>query len=194
MFEERKKKALEKLNEAIKNKKVDKPIKDFLIKINEYKNVYTTSSCAGRIVVLVDKGSKKDSFFAGKWHDLIKAEIVWNKIVEYSKENLVWLKQEPFILHIVCKKLKDAANIIKIARDVGFKHSGIISIKKEKIVCEINGIDRVEIPAVINGKIVISRDFFYDLIDFMNSKLLRNKCLREKFFENLFKYLDYSNK
>ena len=194
MFEERKKKALEKLNEAIKNKKVDKPIKDFLIKINEYKNVYTTSSCAGRIVVLVDKGSKKDSFFAGKWHDLIKAEIVWNKIVEYSKENLVWLKQEPFILHIVCKELKDAANIIKIARDVGFKHSGIISMKKEKIVCEINGIDRVEIPAVINGKIVISKDFFYDLIDFMNSKVLRNKYLREKFFENLFKYLDYSNK
>jgi tRNA wybutosine-synthesizing protein 3 len=194
MFEERKKKALEKLNEAIKNKEVDEPIKNFLIKINEYKNVYTTSSCAGRIIVLVDKGSKKDSFFAGKWHDLVKAEIVWNRIVEYSKESLVWLKQEPFILHIVCKKLKDAANIIKIARDVGFKHSGIISMKKEKIVCEINGIDRVEIPAVINGKIVISKDFFYDLIDFMNSKLLRNKYLREKFFENLFKYLDYSNK
>jgi tRNA wybutosine-synthesizing protein 3 len=194
MFEERKKKALEKLNEAIKNREVDEPIKDFLIKINEYKNVYTTSSCAGRIIVLVDKGSKKDSFFAGKWHDLIKAEIVWSRIVEYSKENLVWLKQEPFILHIVCKKLKDAANIIKIARDVGFKHSGIISMKKEKIVCEINGIDRVEIPAVINGKIVISKDFFYDLIDFMNSKLLRNKYLREKFFESLFKYLDYSNK
>jgi len=194
MFEERKKKALEKLNEAIKNREVDEPIKDFLIKINEYKNVYTTSSCAGRIIVLVDKGNKKDSFFVGKWHDLVRAEIVWNRIVEYSKESLVWLKQEPFILHIVCKKLKDAANIIKIARDVGFKHSGIISMKKEKIVCEINGIDRVEIPAVINGKIVISKDFFYDLIDFMNSKLLRNKYLRERFFESLFKYLDYSNR
>jgi len=190
MFEEKKKRALEKLNEAIKNREVDEPIKNFLIKINEYKNVYTTSSCAGRIIVLVDKGSKKDSFFAGKWHDLVRAEIVWNKIVEYSKESLVWLKQEPFILHIVCKHLKDATNIVRIARNVGFKHSGIISMKKEKIVCEINGIDRVEIPVIINGKIIVSKEFFNDLIDFLNSKLLRNKMLREKFFENLFKYLD----
>ena len=194
MFEKRKEIALKKLDEAIKNREVDEPIKDFLLKINQYKNVYTTSSCAGRIIILVDKGNKKDSFFAGKWHNLVKAEIVWNKIIDYSKESLVWLKQEPFILHIVCKHLKDAINIVKIARDVGFKHSGIISMKKEKIVCEINGIDRVEIPVIINGKIIISKEFLNDLIDFMNSKLLRNKYLREKFFENLFKYLDYSNK
>ncbi|MEM0480911.1 MAG: hypothetical protein QXQ14_01870 [Candidatus Aenigmatarchaeota archaeon] len=193
MFEERKRKALEKLEKAIKLNEVDEPIKDFLIKVNSYPDVYTTSSCAGRIIVLVDKGNKKDSFFAGKWHDLVKAEFVWKRIIEYSRESLVWLKQEPFILHIICKHLKDAREIIRIARDVGFKHSGIITIKKERIVCEINGIDRVEIPVIINGKLTVNKEYFQDLIDFMNSKLLRNKTLRERFIERLIYYLEHKS-
>ncbi|MCC6013911.1 MAG: hypothetical protein LM593_06040 [Candidatus Verstraetearchaeota archaeon] len=194
MFENRKKQIVKKLNEAIRDGKVDYSIIDHLLKINEFEDIYTTSSCAGRVIVLVDRGGKKYSFFAGKWHDFVNSEEIWSKIIQYSNEKLVWLKQEPFILHIICKKLRDAVKIIRIARDVGFKHSGIISMKKERIVCEINGIDRVEIPVIIDGKIIINKEYLNNLVNYINFKLSRNKTLREEFFKRIFDYLSNKSK
>jgi tRNA wybutosine-synthesizing protein 3 len=194
MFENRKKEIIKELNEAIKKGRVDSSIVNYLLRINEFEDIYTTSSCAGRVIVLIDGGSKKNSFQVGKWHDIVSSEDIWNKIIQYSNEKLVWLKQEPFILHIICKKLIDAIKIIRIARGIGFKHSGIISMKKERIVCEINGIDRIEIPVIINRKIIINKEHLDNLVDLINFKLSRNRILREEFFKKLFDYLNNKSK
>ncbi|MEM5820175.1 MAG: hypothetical protein QW678_00790 [Candidatus Aenigmatarchaeota archaeon] len=194
IFKERKKSAIRNLLEAIKNNEVDKPIEKELLKINEYEIVYSTSSCAGRIALLVDKGNKKDSFFIGKWHEKVNAEEIIKNLKENIKNDLIWFKQEPFIIHLVFPKIKFARDVLKIARDVGFKHSGIISLKKEKIVLEVTGLDRIDFPIVINSEFTISLENFIKIVDLANSKMIRNAILRQKFFKYFFEYLEKNSK
>jgi len=73
-FLENKKNALQKLDKAKIENKVDigiLPILDIINSLNEY---YTTSSCFGRIVLLELPviGDKKNAKFIGKWHRTIK--------------------------------------------------------------------------------------------------------------------------
>ncbi|MEM5828082.1 MAG: hypothetical protein QW197_01080 [Candidatus Aenigmatarchaeota archaeon] len=188
IFQERKKAAIKKLFEAIERNEVDLPIKDVLIELNKFDLVYSTSSCAGRIALLVDKGSKKDSYFIAKWHDVVNFQDVIKELKRDMNHELIWFKQEPFIIHLVFPKIKYAIDVVRIARDVGFKHSGIISAKKEKIVVEITGLDRIDFPIIINSELTISLESFSKIVDLANSKLIRNKMLRNRFFEKLFEY------
>lgn len=193
-FKERKKHAINKLFEDIKNNIVDLPIRDLLLKLNEYEIIYSTSSCAGRIALLVDKGNKKDSYFIGKWHEKVSAEEIIKNLKNNINNELIWFKQEPFIIHLVFPELKFARDVLRIARDIGFKHSGIISLKREKIVLEVTGLDRIDFPIVVNSELTISLENFIKIVDLANSKLIRNAILRNKFFEKLFEYLEKNSK
>lgn len=194
IFKERKKAAIKKLLDAIKNNEVDAPIKNDLLKLNEFEIIYSTSSCAGRIALLVDKGNKKDSFFIGKWHDIVKTEEIVKRLKDHINNELIWFKQEPFIIHLVFPRSIYAYKVLKIARDVGFKHSGIISKRKEKVVLEINGIDRIDFPIVINSELTISLENLNKIVDLANAKLMRNASLRRRFFIEIFNYLDKVSK
>lgn len=194
IFKEKKKTAIKKLIEDIKHNKIDKPIEKELLKINEYEIIYSTSSCAGRIILLVDKGNKKDSYFIGKWHEKVSAEEIIENLKNNINNELIWFKQEPFIIHLIFPKLKFAMDVLKIARDIGFKHSGIISLKKERIVLEVTGLDKIDFPIVINSELTISLENFVKIVDLANSKLIRNSVLRNKFFEKLFEYLEKNSK
>jgi len=190
VFKERKEKMYKRLLEEIDKGMVDKPIINQLLKINEYDLVYSSSSCAGRIALLVDKGNKRDSYFIARWHELVKFEEVVKELKKDMYHELIWFKQEPFILHLVFPKLKFALDVLKIARNIGFKHSGIISAKKEKIVLEITGLDRIDFPIVINSELTISLEKFSKIVDLANAKLIRNSKFRERFFEEFFKYAE----
>lgn len=194
IFKEKKKTAIKKLIEDIKHNKIDKPIEKELLKINEYEIIYSTSSCAGRIILLVDKGNKKDSYFIGKWHEKVSAEEIIEDLKNNINNELIWFKQEPFIIHLIFPKLKFAMDVLKIARDIGFKHSGIISLKKERIVLEVTGLDKIDFPIVINSELTISLENFVKIVDLANSKLIRNSVLRNKFFEKLSEYLEKNSK
>ncbi|MEM5831712.1 MAG: hypothetical protein QXS69_00605 [Candidatus Aenigmatarchaeota archaeon] len=194
IFKERKKIAIRKLLDAIKNKEVDQPIEKELLRLNEYEIVYSTSSCSGRIALLVDKGNKKDSYFIAKWHKTVAPKDVIESLKKDMNHELIFFKQEPFIIHLVFPKLRIARDVLTIAREVGFKHSGIISMKKEKIVLEITGLERIDFPIVINSELVISLENFSKIVDLANSKLVRNEKMRNVFFSKLFEYLDKNYK
>ncbi len=49
----------------------DKKISNLCKKINSLKNYYTTSSCSGRIVLMVDQNKKAKGLFIKVYHDLI---------------------------------------------------------------------------------------------------------------------------
>ena len=86
-------------------------------------------------------------------------------------------------MHIVCKNLKDAIKILKLCRKHGLKHSGIISMKKEKIVVEVNGLDYLQVPLFEN----MDENYLKKLIEVANQKLRRNKERRDKFLSELLK-------
>jgi len=186
---------MKKLEEHIKEGKVDKEILHILNLINSLDNYFTTSSCAGRIVLIKtpEDLKKQENVFLFKSHQIVKFEDIWNIILEnYKKYENIWFKQEPFIIHVVCKDLKSANELLKISSKVGLKHSGIISLKKNKIVVEIIGNEKIETIVSKNGRILVNEEYLKELVNEANKKLLRSRVYMGRLYYELIKYFRFS--
>jgi len=184
-FEKEKKDVLGKKDKS-KKQDIDKDIRPLFDLINSLPNYYTTSSCAGRILVLsIPKDYRKDKvgwLFAS--HDAvefknIKEALGGNKI----KGKDIWFREESIILHVCCRTLDDANKMIDIARDIGFKRSGIISLKK--IMLEIMSTEHIHVPVVLNGRLLIDDKYLKILVWEANKKLKRTKDKIKRFYSGL---------
>jgi len=183
---------IKKLEEHIREGKVDKEILHLLNLINSLDNYFTTSSCAGRIVLIktLEDLKKQEDVFLFKSHQTVKFEDIWKVILEnYKKYENIWFKQEPFIIHIACKDLKSANELLKISSKVGLKHSGIISLKKNKIVIEIIGNEKIETIVSKNGRILINEEYLKELVNEANKKLLRSRVYMGKLYYDFIRYI-----
>ena len=179
MWEERKKRVLA----ALKCRKdVDELVVPILDKLNSSPDYYTTSSCAGRInIIEVDTfGEKKNAVFLGTWHGMVTFNEVLAAL-EKRKGRQVWLKSEPPIIHIRCRDLKPAEELLKIAYAAGFKYSSIKSLKKGVLV-EINSSERLELPLAEGEKLLVTEDYLCYLTEIANKKIEKShsKLLRLK--------------
>lgn len=153
--------------------KWDEKIKSLCEKINKKENYYTTSSCSGRIIVMIDKEKKGPDLFKFFSHDLITLEYFLRCLPkEIAKLNLKF-KQEPCILHVSCKNLKDAYIFLEKAKLAGWKNSGIIS-KEKRLVVEINGTEKLEFPLMLKGKMLVNDKFLELIIKKSNENLKKS--------------------
>ncbi|MFH1327147.1 MAG: tRNA wybutosine-synthesizing 3 family protein [archaeon] len=172
MFNTRKKDILLKLDKSSKGD-WDKKIAPLCNKINKMKNYYTTSSCAGRVVVLVDKEKKEPGSFLFVSHDLLNYKKLKNALNKVNYSKLVKFKQEPCILHVACRTFKDAEVLLKKAQLAGWKRSGIIS-HKNKFVCELLSTEKLEFPLMNKGKILVDDDFLELVVKKSNENLKKS--------------------
>ena len=172
-FNNRKKNALVKLDSALKNHQVDRLVIPLLEKINSTSDYFTTSSCAGRIVVLQlpEIGNKKKAVFLGRWHRTVNVEEVSEALDSYT-EGQVWLLTQPPIFHIGCKSITAANELMKLGISSGFKHSGIRSISSQ-ITVELQSTERMDMPLGSNGKQVIESEKISFLVDQANTSITR---------------------
>lgn len=181
VFKTDKKKAMNKFTKALEKGEVDKPIINLLKFINSLPDFYTTSSCAGRIILLHEFGKRKiDNKFILKEHEKIDL----NKFLKINLKEMkgrIWLKQEPFIIHIVSRTLKNAREMLSLGLESGLKHSGIFVFKLERYILELNGTQNLSVPVAEKGKFLITRDYFLYLLKLADQKLQKNKETREKF-------------
>ncbi|HIQ51128.1 MAG TPA: hypothetical protein EYH54_04110 [Nautiliaceae bacterium] len=189
-FEEEKKKVLFEYKNALKKGLVDKKIVKILDLINRNPYYYTTSSCSGRISLDIEGNKKKEHFWIFKSHKIIKEKDL-KKVLDFALEknlNNLFLKVDSFILHVVCKNLDFAKKILNIAQNLGLKRSGIIQLDK-KILVEILGLDRLEIPLLIDKDLVINLNVLDKVVFLVNKKLIRNWERLEIFYLSLKKEL-----
>lgn len=191
-FEEDKGKALRKFKKALEKKEVDEPIIYLLKLINSLDDYYTTSSCAGRVILLHEFGTRKiDTNFIIKEHDkidisgLLSKELL-NEIFSNGFRGRIWLNQEPFIIHIVARNLERGIEMLNLGLKAGLKHSGIFVFKKGRYILELNGTQQMSVPIFDQGKILISKSYFIYLLKLSNQKLQKNKEMRKR-FESLVK-------
>ncbi|KAH0513102.1 tRNA wybutosine-synthesizing protein 3-like protein [Microtus ochrogaster] len=85
--------------------------------LNSREEFFTTSSCAGRILLL-------DGMAA----------------LQGATSSAV-LKFEPFILHVQCRTLQDAQTLHSVAIDSGFRNSGITVGKRGKTMLSDGALD-----------------------------------------------------
>lgn len=186
-FEKEKKDFLGKLDKSKKGT-VDEQIIKLLDTINSKEGFYTTSSCAGRIL-LVEIGMKKDdSRFIFSAHRKVRAEEILAALNQKTKDKVV-LQQQNIILHIACKDIGRAKEILECSKAIGLKHTGIISITPRRIIIEIRNPVGMSLTVKQYGKTIISEDYLRLIIAEMNEKLEENYRKLEKLNSSLKKLL-----
>ena len=114
VFEEQKIKQLSRTDKSNIGK-IDGKIKDLCKKLNKKKQYYTTSSCAGRIVLLKAVNKKIKDAFLFRIHRKISFKELKKVLEDISKKynEKVEFQQTSCILHVACESLEDAFNLVK---------------------------------------------------------------------------------
>ena len=180
-FEKEKKGCLSKIDKSKKGS-IDNKIKKLVDYINSLPNYYTTSSCSGRILLIIrpKSGKKCDVNFLLASHDKVSFKEI-KLCLENIPEQDLWFRQESMILHVACRTIEYAQKILDLSTLAGFKHSGIITTRK-KIVVEIIGSEQFDTIIAKHGKLFISDEYLRLLINEANSKLEINSRKIKKFY------------
>jgi tRNA wybutosine-synthesizing protein 3 len=133
-----------------------------------------------------------------KWwyvsHELTTFDAVWDALQDLPQER-VWLRQENLIFHIACRTLEDAERLLKIARDIGLRRSGIIA-DSNVIIVEICSTERMDVPLAEKGKLLVDREYIQFIVDIANEKFLKGrerlKKLEEEIRQQLHNQCDHS--
>lgn len=189
-FEKDKQNILSKKDKSAKGS-VDKEIQDLCNKINSLENYYTTSSCAGRIVVikLPESGRKNEAEWLFVSHSpvtLADVRAVLDKPDKIPDEE-VWFKFEPFILHVACRDIEAANKMLQIIHETGLKRAGIISLSK-KLIIEIIGNEHIAAPLARKKELLINEKYLQELVFSANAMMGKNLENIKKLEEKLIKF------
>lgn len=163
---------------------IDELIRPLVDMINNSKYYYTTSTCSGRVTLIekpIDKpGIKKGSKFVYNTHEEIDPD-TFNLLLEtYTQKNdeetSLWLKFEPFILHIQCFNLDKAKILLNIALEVGCRNSGITTGKDDKFMVAIRSTSSMEVPIHCGSRFLLGMDYTDFLREECGRRLVENKC------------------
>ncbi len=154
------------LTKQDKSKKgdIDEKVIPLLKTINAQENYYTTSSCSGRAYLWTGTGKKNETEWIKVSHELITEDFFEIKPVSGA----VWLRVEPFILHVACKEVEAANLLLEKAKTI-YKKSCILSASN-KILVEIRGSEFIEMPLYRDGKLLYQEELEW-LIVTINQKL-----------------------
>ena len=177
-FELDKKNILGKIDKSQKGE-IDSGIQELVDLINSKEEYYTTSSCAGRIVIIeIPESGRKDE---AKWLLVKHGPVTIEEIKDSLKSDKdVWLKEEGMILHVCCKSIENAEKLVNLAKNSGFKRTGMITVNKRYVV-EIVSTENVSTILAKKGKILVEDTYLSVLVDECNKKLLKNKEKIDKF-------------
>lgn len=184
-----KERALQSLDKACYEEKIDKGILPILNLINNSKECFTSSSCAGRVVLLEipNIGDKKEAKFLGKWHRTIDVNELFSA-ARKAKIGQIWLLSQSPIIHITAKTNEAADKLLKMAIACGFKHSGLKSLGR-KIVVEVCSTERLDAPVGKDGVLFCDKEHLELLTNISNEILKKSAQKLQKFEEKLRKDL-----
>ncbi len=140
------KSALAGLENAKKEGKADEKAFALMDAVNALDNYVTTSSCSGRVMLLSLKKHKKDAKMQGRWHGKIRGKEIEDAILKYDKGEKLWLKAEPFILHVACRDIESGIKMLKACKNAGVKRFGLQAMKDNRCMIEIIGTGKMDIP------------------------------------------------
>lgn len=178
-FPNRKKTYLAKLDKSKKGE-LDKRVIPLLNLINFQKDYFTTSSCSGRVVLWQGSGKKNETRWLKVSHDLIEEDFFH----DLSKEkDLVWLRLEPFIMHVCCQNLESASRLLFNAKKF-FKKSSLLSFRN-KIIVEIKGSEFLEFPLLKDRQFLLKKENLPFLTRLVNKKLHQVHRKIDLFYQSL---------
>ncbi|XP_004410886.1 PREDICTED: tRNA wybutosine-synthesizing protein 3 homolog isoform X2 [Odobenus rosmarus divergens] len=142
---------------------VDEDVVELVQLLNGREPYFTTSSCAGRIILL-------DGDING---------------FEVQKQNRCWL----LVTHKPC--VKD--DVHSVAIDSGFRNSGITVGKRGKTMLAIRSTHGLEVPLSHKGKLMVTEEYIDFLLKIANQKMEENKKRIERLYNCLQHALEKEN-
>lgn len=98
-------------------------------------------------------------------------------------DETIWLRFEPFILHVACRSLLAASNLMAAARPA-FKNVGLTTWKDSRYLVAIWGDEGLEMPLCTRDKVELHNDASW-LADLVNERHERNWSKIERFCLNV---------
>ncbi|MDD3975846.1 MAG: hypothetical protein PHN22_01610 [Candidatus ainarchaeum sp.] len=174
------------LLKAISENKADLLIIPFLLEITKIPDIFTSSSCAGRIMLLStdENESKKVSHFHKRFHRVVTFDEIKSALNEDTSGE-IWLKAEPFIFHFGAKDYIKAKEILDFCQQFGLKKSGIIASNEGKFIIEVTYTQFMALP-VKKDNLILVDDFYLNLIVSKANTKMELNFKRLKYFENAF--------
>jgi len=170
-FDLKKKATLKKLDYYLENQEVDPPAIPIIQYINMHPDLFTTSSCSGRVLVLIDREKKIDSEKYLTFHRKISLE----DLKDLPEDSI--LRVEPFIFHIEARDIDIASEFLQRARLVGIKRGGMTKVKIGYFI-EIMG--NVCFSAPVKNLIIDE-----SLIKHINMLMTRNEKMLNRFYNSI---------
>ncbi len=173
MFEKGKDAALSRKDRSKKGE-IDHGIKPAIDIINRLEDFYTTSSCSGRIVLQKEPASARKKDFEWIYVSHSEPDIPEMKMMlaDLPMET-VWLRMEPFILHVCARDMESAERLMDVLRGAGLQHSGIMTTRK-RIMLEATGNEHMDVPIARWKKLLISGSYLEFLAGQAGRKLAGN--------------------
>ena len=177
--------ALKSLEKAIRESKVDEDMIEILEIINKERNLFTTSSCSGRIVVIEVPypGAKPGARFLGKWHRKISKKDI-HEALERADRGYIMFMVHPPIIHLIASNQDSAQRILKVGLSSGFKNSGMRAFRG-KIVIELRSTERMDVLIGKDGKLMVSEEYLEIMCEMANLMLEKGKKKLDIFKKNM---------
>ncbi len=189
VFEKKRERALKKFEKDLELRKVDKELVDFLTKFNKKKDCFTTSSCAGRILLLktakIEK--KQPKAFVFKSHEKVRFEDVEKAFDSWRNDGILWLKLDSFILHICCRNMETAKMVLIAKERAGVKRGGVFYFGNDRVMVELIGTQKMQVPVKKDGEAMIDKKYLEYLVKKANEKLEINKTQMKELLNELLK-------
>lgn len=172
-FLKAKERAMDALGKAMESGEVDGGALPIIEKLNGIEEFFTTSSCSGRIVIMEtpSPGNKIEARFLGKWDEKVELGEVIHAL-ENAKNGEIWMLAQPPIFHVSAASMEKASELLKVAKQSGFKDSGIKHVG-ERIVIEIRSTEEMDVPIGMDGKVMCSREYLSLTVSIANEIMNR---------------------
>ena len=147
-FNQYKANAMKKLEDAKSEGLVDEGVISVLNSFNSHPDLFTTSSCAGRLqlIVLPDIGRKDSVELRKTWHRSVKFEEVKEALdnLDIPSNSIVILQGQSPIFHVSCRTMELAQKFRGIVHSQGWKYSSLITGNEDKWIVEILSASRID--------------------------------------------------
>lgn len=176
---------------------IDEPIRPLVDIINNNPYYYTTSTCSGRIS-LIEKprenaSIKKGGRFLLNNHEKLNLEDFLSVILSFSQREsskteeytCLWLKFEPFILHVQCFDLERAHILLNSAVAGGCRNSGISLGKNDKFLVAVRSTSSMEVPIHCGPEFELNTRYINYLANECNRRLGENFVRLAKFQQDI---------
>lgn len=156
---------------------LDKQLLQLLIRLNMDLNIYTMSSCSGRVVFSDSTypWSREETSIVFKKHGFIDLNDILNIIGKKIIRRL-WVNVSGPIIHLSVSKPSYVKLLLNIAHEAGLKHSGLISINKYKgFIIELMSGVKLSHLLKTPGKYITDTSELETLVNIINEVLVQGE-------------------